>query len=80
MKKLMISVFLLVLTATAVYIYLNFRSVKVIDARQNTTHAEILVDRLPISTSASIDWWMKNKSAIYSKYKILPSDAGGQDT
>lgn len=77
MKKLMISVFLLVLTATGVYIYLNFRSIKVIDAHQNTTHAEILVDRLPISTSASIDWWIKNKSAIYSKYKILPSDAGG---
>ena len=76
----MISVFLLVLTATGVYLYLNFRSIKVIDAHQNTTHAQILVDRLPVSTSASIYWWMKNKSAIYSKYKILPSDAGGPES
>lgn len=77
MKNLMISMFLLVLIATGVYIYLNVRTVKVNDAHQNTTHAQILVDRLPLSTSASIDWWLKNKSAIYSKYRILPSDAGG---
>ncbi|QBR49712.1 DUF943 family protein [Erwinia sp. QL-Z3] len=76
MKRLLIILAVLVFMASGVYFYLNSREVKVIDVHLTPYSAVIIVNHLPISTSTSIDWWLKNKSAIYSKYKILPSNAG----
>ena len=80
MKKLLIILAVLMFMASGVYFYLNGREVKVIDAHHGPYSADIIVNHLPLSTSVSIDWWLKNKSAIYLKYKILPSDAGGPES
>jgi hypothetical protein len=80
MKRLLIISVVLVVIASGVYFYLNGREVKVIDAHHGPYSAVIIVNHLPLSTSVSIDWWLKNKSAIYLKYKILPSDAGGPES
>jgi hypothetical protein len=79
-KKLIIILAVLVVTSSCVYFYLNGREVKVIDVHLTPYSVVIIVNHLPLSTSTSIDWWLKNKSAIYSKYKILPSDAGGPES
>jgi hypothetical protein len=80
MKKLFITLAVLVFMASGVYFYLNGREVKVIDVHLTPYSAVIIVNHLPISTSTSIEWWLRNKSAIYSKYKITPSDAGGPES
>jgi hypothetical protein len=80
MKRLLIISVVLVVIASGVYFYLNSRDVKVIDAHLTPYSAVIIVNHLPLSTSVSIDWWLKNKSAIYSKYNIPPSDAGGPES
>lgn len=80
MKRLIIILAVLGVTSSCVYFYLNSREVKVIDVHLTPYSAVIIVNHLPISTSASIDWWFKNKSAIYSKYRILPSDSGGPES
>jgi len=80
MKRLLIIAVVLVVIASGVYFYLNSRDVKVIDAHLTPYSAVIIVNHLPLSNSTSIDWWLKNKSAIYSKYRILPSDSGGPES
>lgn len=77
MKKILIISFLVFFIAGGSYLYLNFRDVKVIDAHHDQYTAQILVDHLPLSTSASIDWWVKNQAEILSRYKILPKESGG---
>ncbi|AVJ17752.1 hypothetical protein CLM71_11715 [Serratia sp. MYb239] len=59
------------------YTYLNQRAIKVFAAHHGTYTAEILVDHLPLSAAASIDWWLKNQHEILSKYHIRSSDDGG---
>ncbi|XES84015.1 DUF943 family protein [Franconibacter pulveris] len=76
MKKL-----LLILGIVAImlgcYFYLNNRKVTVIDAHHGHYAAQVLVNHLPLSNSARIQWWITNQPEIFSKYKIAHHDAGG---
>ncbi|KGT95100.1 membrane protein [Erwinia typographi] len=77
MKKLPIVFAALVIIVTGSYLYLNRRDVRVIAAHHGEYTAQILVDRLPLSKSDSIAWWIENKSEILSKYHIVPDEDGG---
>lgn len=76
MRNLRVIVITIVIIAFCLYSYLNNREVKVIDAHHNKYTAEILVDHLPFSKSASIDWWLNNQDEIRSKYKIPFGEKG----
>ena len=78
MKKCLIP-FLIVLLAIGFYIYKNNDSVQVVAVHHDKYTAEILVDRLPESEKARIEWWLHNKKIIMSHYGIRPIDSGGPD-
>lgn len=77
MKRFMVVMTVLLIITIVLYGYMNNREFQVIDAHHGEYTAQILVNHLPLSTSESIDWWVNNQSAILTKYKIRPSNAGG---
>ncbi|MDE1188664.1 MAG: DUF943 family protein [Pantoea sp.] len=58
-------------------IYLNNRDVMVMGGHHNQYTAEILVDHLPLSQVASVQWWLKNQNEIRLKYNIVSEEEGG---
>ncbi|MBH1932521.1 DUF943 family protein [Serratia rubidaea] len=77
MKKLLLTLCLMALLGVGSYAYLNSRTVKIMDAHHGQYTAQILVDHLPWSHSASINWWLKNQSSILKQYNIPSADADG---
>lgn len=54
----------------ATYFYLNNRPTHIIAVHQNEFVASVLVDRLPLSDSKRIAWWLRNKETISTQYHI----------
>ncbi|WP_414147377.1 DUF943 family protein [Erwinia sp. BNK-24-b] len=70
---------IIVIAALAIYFFssfLNRQDVTVIDAHYDGHTAQIIVDRLPFSKSAKIDWWLSNQGKIRSKYRIPSGNKG----
>ncbi|MBP2167294.1 hypothetical protein J2125_000486 [Erwinia toletana] len=77
MNKLIKALLALAILGFALYLYMDNRKVNIVDAHHNQYTAEILVNTLPVSDSASIQWWQKNQSEIYAKYNISTAESGG---
>ncbi|ELZ9927490.1 DUF943 family protein [Cronobacter malonaticus] len=74
MKKKLIALIPVFLAAVATIIYWVNKPIKVIDVHQNYFTAQILVNDLPLSSSAKIDWWIKNSKALSDKYHLNDKD------
>lgn len=70
MKKKLIALIPVFLAAVATIIYWVNKPIKVIDVHQNYFTAQILVNDLPLSSSAKIDWWIKNSKPLLDKYHL----------
>lgn len=79
MKKSITLTGLMALIALTVFLSLNNRNVRVIDAHHNPFSAAILVSHLPVFDINKIDWWVKNKPAILSQYHIPAFEKGGPE-
>ncbi|EKA9349855.1 DUF943 family protein [Cronobacter sakazakii] len=53
---------------------LNHKEVQVIGVHSGEFTAQILVNDLPLSSSAKIDWWIKNSKPLLDKYHLNDKD------
>lgn len=79
MKKGIFMLMIAGLLTIGIYQWFNQRNVHIIDIHRNAYTAEILVDHLPLTEADSIEWWIKNKRDILTKYNIPEREAGGPD-
>ena len=77
MKKATFIVITLLLFACAFFIYLNNRPSTVIAVHQLGNTAVILVDHLPVTNSAKIQWWYSHIDNITEQYHIVPDRPEG---
>ncbi len=55
---------------TNLFLWMEFKPVKIIAVHQRNNYSDILVENFPITDSGKIAWWIKNKSMLAEKYKI----------
>ncbi|EJF28826.1 MULTISPECIES: DUF943 family protein [Enterobacteriaceae] len=59
------------------YLWLLFRSVEIIAVHQRNSYSDVLVSKFPFTNKGKIDWWLKNKEMLKTKYDIpKPSSYG----
>ena len=71
MRKIIFIVIALLLFACAVFIYLNNRPSTVIAVHQLGNTSIILVDHLPVTNSAKIQWWYSHIDSITERYHLV---------
>ncbi|WP_024558206.1 DUF943 family protein [Franconibacter pulveris 1160] len=74
MKKTVFVLAALIVMGTSLNLYLNRGGVKIIDGHGNKWTASVIVDRLPLSESSKIEWWLQNKESIVAKYHFKPDN------
>ncbi|MFZ4834575.1 DUF943 family protein [Rouxiella sp. Mn2063] len=70
MRRLLVLIIFIILSVFAYLLWLNNRTVHVIDAHYDMGGAQIIVNNLPITNSAKISWWQHNQQEIRKKYHI----------
>lgn len=65
------------LILTAAFIVQQFRQVKIYGAHQGEFTAQIIVDRLPLTDKAKINWWKENEEKINSTYRLRAKNQNG---
>ncbi|NIF60161.1 DUF943 family protein [Enterobacter sp. Ap-916] len=59
------------------YLWLLFRPVEIIAVHQRNSYSDVLVSNFPFANKGKIDWWLKNKEMLRTKYDIpKPSSYG----
>ncbi|NIF34361.1 DUF943 family protein [Enterobacter sp. Cy-643] len=59
------------------YLWLSFRPVEIIAVHQRNSYSDVLVSNFPFTNKGEIDWWLKNKEMLKTKYDIpKPSSYG----
>lgn len=74
MRKFAILLVTFAAIAGGSFLYLNTRQVTVITAFHNQYTAQILVDHLPITNTARINWWLNTRAEIYMQHNIPSSN------
>jgi len=73
-----VSLFLVMLAMVIVsYLFFNRQDVVLEGGHQTDWSATILVNRLPVTESASIEWWVKNQQRIIQKYQFRANNPKG---
>lgn len=78
MKKIVFVLAAIIAMGTSLNLYLNREDVKVIDGHGNKWTASVIVDRLPLSESKKIQWWLRNQENITAKYHFKPDNPAGR--
>jgi len=66
-----VSLFLVMLAMVIVsYLFFNRQDVVLEGGHQTDWSATILVNRLPVTESASIEWWVKKSATYYPKISV----------
>ncbi|WP_421505094.1 DUF943 family protein [Erwinia rhapontici] len=60
--------------------WLSLRPVEIVAIHNDGEFSSVLVKNFPLTNSGKINWWLKNKEALDSKYKIPNSDSDGSFT
>ncbi|MFZ4835281.1 DUF943 family protein [Rouxiella sp. Mn2063] len=77
MKKIIAILIVTLLILLGGWLYLNNRTVNIIDAHYDKYSASIIVDHLPLTEQKKIAWWVSNQESIRQKYSIpAKSDEG----
>lgn len=75
MKKLAYALAIAILVASGLILYSEYRPVRVYDVHRGEFTAQILVDDLPWTSSAKIDWWLENEKVIKSKLHLQENNS-----
>lgn len=78
MKKLAyaLALAIAIVVASGLFLYSEHRPVRVYDVHRGEFTAQILVDDLPWTSSAKIDWWLENEKLIKSKLHVQEKNSG----
>ncbi|WP_029591326.1 DUF943 family protein [Franconibacter pulveris] len=76
MKKLAYALAIAILVASGLFLYSEHRPVRVYDVHRGEFTAQILVDDLPWTSSAKIDWWLENEKVIKSTLHLQENNSG----
>ncbi|MFE8103909.1 DUF943 family protein [Brenneria goodwinii] len=74
--RLLVALIFVALSGVACYLFLNNRAVNVIAVHYDGNTAQVLVDRLPFTDSARINWWQHSQGQIRKKYNIPNGEEG----
>jgi len=69
MRKLIVFIFI-ILSCTLSYRLTGKHNVSIIDAHYDSSTAQIIVNKLPLTKAEKIDWWQKNQRSVLEKYNI----------
>ncbi len=77
-NRIMMCLFLLIASLLTLYtLWLSFRPVEIIAVHQRNSYSDVLVSNFPFTNKGKIDWWLKNKEMLKTKYDIpKPSSYG----
>jgi hypothetical protein len=80
-NKKIISVGLLVIMVLLGYwLWLSLPPVEIVAVHREGSHSSVLVKSFPLTDKGKINWWLKNKEMLKSKYNIPVPDADGSFT
>ncbi|WP_034915576.1 DUF943 family protein [Erwinia sp. 9145] len=77
MRKGILIVTIFLIMVSGGYFWINNRSVKIIAVHHNANTVDVLVEQFPISHTAQIKWWRKNKNITLRDNNILTYEKGG---
>ena len=52
------------------FLWLSLRPVKIVAVHQRNNYSDVLVKNFPFTDSGKINWWLKNKAMLKSRYNI----------
>nr|WP_250318556.1 DUF943 family protein [Rosenbergiella gaditana] len=62
------------------FLWLTTRPVEIIAVHEDGNYCSVLVKNFPITDKGKIDWWLRNKDILKSRYDIpKPATYGGYD-
>jgi len=77
MKEIVTTLLVILLILLGWWLYLDNRTVNIIDAHYDKYSVSVIVDHLPLTTHKKIAWWLNNQKSIRQKYNIpFKSDEG----
>ncbi|MGV3346571.1 DUF943 family protein [Enterobacteriaceae bacterium LUAb1] len=67
-------------TLISYFLWLTSRQVEIIAVHEDGNYSSVLVKNFPVTDRGKIDWWLKNKDMLKSRYDIpKPASYGGYD-
>lgn len=65
---------------TSYFLWLTSRPVEIISVHEDGNYGSVLVKNFPITNKGKINWWLRNKAILKSRYDIpKPAVYGGYD-
>lgn len=71
---------LAIMVLLSCWLWLSLRPVEIVAVHQEGSHSSVLVKTFPLTDKGKINWWLKNKEMLKSKYNIPEPDTDGSFT
>ncbi|MTD42726.1 DUF943 family protein [Erwinia sp. CPCC 100877] len=76
-KKTLVLLFLAGCVLAGYWLWLSLRPVEIIGIHQRFDTTSVLVNNFPLTNKGKINWWLKNKDMLKTKYNIPKPDPDG---
>ncbi len=79
-KKIISLGLLVIIVLLSYWLWLSLCPVEIVAVHREGSHSSVLVKTFPLTDKGKINWWLKNKEMLKSKYNIPEPDVDGSFT